>query len=168
MTGHTTLRDYQRNLSARLVNLETGQAASRLGLQVGSDRWLVDLADAGEIIPVPPITAVPLTRAWFAGVANIRGNLYSIIDFSAFLGGAPVSATDQTRLLLMSEKYRMNSGLLVDRVLGLYREDQLEPVESPLRSPWAAAQFTDGEANVWKQLNVSELAAHPDFLQVGI
>jgi len=168
MTGNISLREYQRSLSARLVNLETGQAASRLGLQVGSDRWLVDLADAGEIIPVPPITAVPLTRAWFAGVANIRGNLYSIIDFSAFLGGAPVTATDQTRLLLIGEKYRMNSGLLVDRVLGLYRDDQLQPADAALRSPWVAAQYTDRQANVWKQLDVSELAAHPDFLQVGI
>ncbi len=71
-------------------------AASKLGLQVGDDRWLVDLADAGEVIPVPPITAVPLTRPWFAGVANIRGNLYSVVDFAAFLGGAPVTFTDQT------------------------------------------------------------------------
>ena len=168
MTGTTTLREYQRNLSARLVNLETGQTASRLGLLVGKDRWLIDLADAGEIVPVPPITTVPLTRAWFAGVANIRGNLYSIIDFPAFLGAAPVTTTDQTRLLLMSEKYRMNSGLLIDRVLGLYRDDQLEPAELPLQSPWATAHFKDGDANVWTQLNVSELAAHPEFLQVGI
>ena len=168
MAGNTSLREYQRNLSARLVSLETGQAASRLGLLVGNDRWLVDLADAGEIIPVPPITPVPLTRAWFAGVANIRGNLYSIIDFPAFLGGASVTATEQTRLLLISEKYRMNSGLLVDRVLGLYRDDQLQPADPALRSPWAAALYTDGQANVWKQLNVGELAAHPDFLQVGI
>lgn len=168
MAGNISLREYQRNLSARLVNLETGQAATRLGLQVASDRWLVDLADAGEIIPVPPITAVPLTQAWFAGVANIRGNLYSIIDFPAFLGGAPVAVTDQTRLLLISEKYRMNSGLLVDRVLGLYRDDQLQPAGPDLRSPWASAQYTDAQANVWKQLNVGELAAHPAFLEVGI
>ena len=101
-------------------------------------------------------------------MANIRGNLYSVIDFPAFLGGAPAAVTDQTRLLLMSEKYRMNSGLLVDRVLGLYRDDQLQPTDSEARSPWAAAQYTDTQSNVWKLLNVGELAAHPNFLEVGI
>lgn len=168
MADKVSLREYQRNLSARLVNLEAAQAASKLGLQVGNDRWLIDLADAGEVIPVPPIAAVPLTQAWFAGVANIRGNLYSIIDFPAFLGGAPVTRTDQTRLLLLGERFRMNSGLLVDRVLGLYRDDQLQADVNAAPLPWTAAQFTDKQSNGWKQLSVRELVAHSDFLQVGI
>ena len=167
MAGKASLHEYQRNLSARLANLEAGQAASRLGLQVGVDRWLVDLDDAGEVIPVPPITAVPLTRAWFAGVANIRGTLYSVIDFPAFLGGAPAAATDRARLLLIGEKYRMNSGLLIDRVLGLYRDEQLQR-DDATPSPWTAAQYIDKQNNRWKQLNVRELVAHSDFLQVGI
>lgn len=168
MTEKISLREYQRNLSARLVNLEAGQAASKLGLQVGKDRWLIDLADAGEVIPVPLIAAVPLTQSWFAGVANIRGKLYSIIDFPAFLGGAPVTITDQTRLLLIGDRYRMNSGLLVDRVLGLYRDDQLQADDNAAALPWIAAQYTDNQSNGWKQLSVRELVAHSDFLQVGI
>lgn len=168
MAEKVSLREYQRNLSARLVNLESGQAASKLGLQVGNDRWLIDLVDAGEVIPVPPIVAVPLTQTWFAGVANIRGNLYSIIDFPAFLGGVPVTITEQTRLLLIGERYRMNSGLLVDRVLGLYRDDQLQADDDVTTPLWTVAQYTDEQANEWKQLNVRELIAHPDFLQAGI
>ena len=33
--------------------------------------------------PVP----VPLTKPWFLGVANVRGGLYGMIDFGAFLTG---------------------------------------------------------------------------------
>ncbi len=83
------LRDYQRELAERLRGGEGGRTSSKLGMQVGRESWLVDLADAGEVIPVPPITPVPLTRPWFRGVTNIRGNLYSVVDFPAFLGGAP-------------------------------------------------------------------------------
>lgn len=168
MADRSSLREYQRDLSARLLNLDAGRSASKLGLQVGTGKWLVDLADAGEVIPVPPIAAVPLTRSWFSGVANIRGNLYSIIDFPAFLGEAPLAATDQSRLLLIGERYRMNCGLLVDRVLGLYREEQLQAADGAQKAQWAVAQYTDDHANGWKQLNVRELVAHPDFLQVGI
>lgn len=168
MAEKTSLRDYQRNLSLRLVSLKAGQAASKLGLQVGNDRWLIDLADAEEVIPVPPITTIPLTRAWFAGVANIRGNLYSIIDFPAFLGGAPVTITDQTRLLLIGARYRINSGLLINRVLGLHRDEQLRSDDDTTPSRWTAAQYTDQQDSKWKQLNVRELVAHPDFLEVGI
>src|SRR5258706_12428668 len=111
MSDRLSLREYQRKLSARLVNLEAGQAASKLGVQIGKGGWLVDLVDAGEIIPVPPITPVPLTHAWFAGVANIRGNLYSVVDFAAFLGAAPSAPTEAARLLLLQGKYAVRSGL---------------------------------------------------------
>lgn len=168
MADKPSLREYQRDLSARLVNLDAGQSASRLGLQIGAEKWLIDLADAGEVIPVPPIAAVPLTRAWFLGVANIRGKLYSIIDFPAFLGNAPLVATDQTRLLLLAEKYRMSSGLLINGVLGLYREEQLRAENNTARTQWSSAEYLDTQGNRWKQLDVRELVAHPDFLQVGV
>src|SRR6185295_14620547 len=86
-----SLRDYQRELAERLRQADSARSASKLGVQVGAQSWLVDLVEAGEVLPVPPITAVPLTRAWFRGVANVRGNLYSVVDFAAFLG-AGVSA----------------------------------------------------------------------------
>src|SRR5438876_812310 len=113
MAAKASLRDYQRELSARLQSAELGSTASKLALQVGDEGWLVDLADAGEVIPVTPISAVPLTRAWFKGVTNIRGNLYSVVDFSAFLGGPRVTVREQARLLLVGERFRVGSALLV-------------------------------------------------------
>ena len=41
---------------------------------------------------MPPIANVPLTQPWFRGLANIRGNLYSVIDFAGFLGRGNASA----------------------------------------------------------------------------
>ena len=85
-TPRLSLRDYQRELAERLRQADSTRSASKLGVQVGSETWLIDLVEAGEVIPVPPITPVPLTRPWFRGVANVRGNLYSVVDFAAFLG----------------------------------------------------------------------------------
>src|ERR1039457_2496771 len=99
MPAKQSLRDYQLELSARLQRAETdGRAASKLGLDADGAAWLVDLTEAGEMIPVPPISVVPLARPWFRGVANIRGNLYSVVDFAAFLGGRATAVTDQARL----------------------------------------------------------------------
>jgi hypothetical protein len=74
MAEKLSLRDYQRDLAERLRAASTARAASLLALQVGQEGWLVDLADAGEVIPVPAITPVPLTRGWFRGMANIRAS----------------------------------------------------------------------------------------------
>jgi twitching motility protein PilI len=163
-----SLRDYQRGLSAQLADLQTLRPASKLGIVTGERRWLVDLTDTGEVIPVPAIASVPLTRAWYAGVANVRGNLYSVIDFSAFLGGAPAVRSDASRLLLISDKYRVGCALLIDAVVGL-RNPQLFVLatDSSDTSPWVAAHYTDRDKLQWADLAVERLVQHPDFLDIG-
>jgi len=169
MATKASLRDYQRELSARLQSAELGSAASKLALQVGEEGWLVDLADAGEVIPVTPISPVPLTRAWFKGVTNVRGNLYSVVDFSAFLGGPGVAVREQARLLLVGERFRIGSALLVDGSLGLRNASQLQPRASDAaHAPWIRAEYTDAEGRPWKELDLPSLVQQPEFLDVGI
>jgi twitching motility protein PilI len=167
MAAKLSLRDYQRELAERLRSAGVGRTASKLGLQVGGEAWLVDLVDAGEVLPVPAITPVPLTRPWFRGVANIRGNLYSVVDFPAFLGGNPVAPGDQSRLLLLGERFRLGAALLVDRSLGLRNPAQLRAAEGE-PEPWARARYADAEGRQWKELDVPQLAQHADFLTVSI
>ena len=81
------LRLFQQELASRLATKTAAQVeSSRLGLACGGAQWLIRLADAGEVITVPQIAGVPLTQPWFLGISNIRGNLYSVIDFGSFLG----------------------------------------------------------------------------------
>jgi len=168
MAARTSLRDYQRELAGRLQSAASGRAASKLGVQVGAESWLVDLADAGEVLPVPPITPVPLTRPWFRGVTNIRGKLYSVVDFPAFLGGAAVVPGEQTRLLLLGERFRMGSALLVDRSLGLRGAEQLQArPTSGTGAPWLKAEYSDKEGKQWKELDLAKLVLDPAFLEVA-
>jgi twitching motility protein PilI len=167
MAGRTSLRDYQRELSERLRSAGTRPGASKLAVEAGEEAWLVDLAEAGEVLPVPVITPVPLMRPWFRGLANIRGNLYSVIDFSAFLGRRPVRAGDPSRLLLLAERFGLGAALLVDRSLGLRNAGQLREAEGT-PDAWARARYEDTEGRQWKELDLTRLAQHPDFLAVGI
>ena len=102
MANRISLREFQRDLASRLQTAaRSAAAASLLGIQSGADFWLLTLLDAGEIIPLPTLTPVPLTKSWFCGVANIRGNLYSVIDFSAFgdwLRSGPYCLSSSARL----------------------------------------------------------------------
>lgn len=89
MARKTSLRDFQEYLSERLSGAAHGRGTSSwLGVQAGEENWLVDLSDSGEIVQALKLTPVPLTRPWFAGIANIRGSLYAVADFSVFRGGA--------------------------------------------------------------------------------
>ena len=167
MAARISLRDYQRELSERLRNAEVGRSASMLGVQVDDEAWLVDLREAGEVLPVPPITPLPLTRPWFKGLTNIRGNLYSVVDFPAFLQRRPVVHGDQARLLLFGERFRLGAALLIDRSLGLRNPEKLERRDGELPA-WVRAQYADAEGRLWKELDLSQLAQHADFIGVGV
>jgi twitching motility protein PilI len=168
MADRISLRDYQHALVERLRSAEAGRIVSRLGVQVGAENWLVDLADAGEVIPVPAISPVPLTRPWLKGVTSIRGMLYSVIDFSAFLGGTAVTLSEQARLLLIGERFRLGSALLIDRSLGLRNPEQLQPRKLAAQAaPWLKAEYDDVDGKQWKELDMAQLAQHPDFLGVA-
>jgi twitching motility protein PilI len=167
--ARTSLREYQRELAERLrSSAEGARNISKLGVQVGEQGWLVDLTDAGEVIPVPAIAPVPLTKPWFRGMTNIRGNLYSVIDFSAFLGGKAVATGGDARLLLVGDRMRTGAALLVERSLGLHNPTQLKPREaSGDGAAWVKAEFEDADGKHWTELDVTQLVQHPEFLGVA-
>jgi twitching motility protein PilI len=168
MAHRISLRDYQRELAERLRDADSARSASKLGVQVGAQGWLIDLVEAGEVIPVPAVTPVPLTRAWFRGVANVRGNLYSVIDFAAFLGAGAATAGEQARLVLLGERFRSAAALLVDRSLGLRNPAQLRVREAVAgHAAWLRAEYDDEAGGQWKELDVGQLVQHEHFLSVG-
>jgi twitching motility protein PilI len=168
MAQRISLKDYQRQLAERLRAADTARAASKLGLKVGTQNWLIDLGEAGEVLPVPPITPVPLTRSWFRGVANVRGNLYSVVDFAAFIGAGVCVVGEAARLVLLGERYRSAAALLVERLLGLRNPVELRTLDPAAgRAAWLRAEYEDDAGTRWSELDVGALVREADFLAVG-
>lgn len=172
MAKRISLREFQENVVARIkavAGTEHARNPSKLGILVGGERWLVDLGEISEVVPLPVLAAVPLTHPWFAGVANVRGNLYSVVDFSAFMGGNPVQPGPERRLLLANPKFMVNAGLIVSRLLGLRNPEQMQRnTGNSNLPPWVAAEYTDPEGHAWKTLDMRALVNAPVFLQIGI
>lgn len=169
MARRTSLRDFQESLAGRL-KAAAGAAASeaRLAFESGGSLWLVRLEDSGEVLPVPAIERVPLTRDWFLGVANVRGVIYGVTDLAAFLGGAPTARSPDNRLLLAGQPHGVNAALLVSRLAGLRNVGELAVVEDAVpRAPWAEHAWSDGEGRVWEELDSAKLVADRTFLDIA-
>jgi twitching motility protein PilI len=181
MSDRPSLREYQQNLHKRLQGdaaIESTQSA-RLGLLAGAEHWLIRLDEAQEVMPVGALTPVPFTKAWFRGLANVRGKLYSVVDLAAFAvnPNAPlqrVPMTADARLILIADRYHVSAALMVERMLGLRTIQNLEsePIDSrpdAKRSPpWVVAHWRDPDGRCWKEVSMSELVRHNDFLQAGL
>ena len=179
MAKRISLREFQQSLSERLLSARRGEGGQTLlGMESGSEdlpggsRWLIDLADAGEVVPLPPLTPAPLTKSWFAGIANIRGMLYSVVDFSAWRGGAATPCNVQSRLLLVGARHGINSALLVRRSLGLRPQLQLRAAGTASpgageAAPWLGGRFKDAQGITWTQLRIPSLLVDPDYLDIA-
>ncbi len=159
----TRLRQYQEELLERMQAARTGSGARthQLGVEIGGERYLLDLLEAGEIVPVPPLTSVPLTQPWYLGLANIRGSLVGVIDLARFFGlpdnaAAPGSAA---RLVTFSPSLGMPCGFLAARVHGLRQAAGMTP---------SAGRLVDADGHAWTPLALAALAQDERFLQVGL
>jgi twitching motility protein PilI len=170
MAARTDLRKFQQTLIERLRD-SNGQATlnARLGFEVGGEGWLVDLTGISEVLPVPALQPVPLARKWFAGVANIRGHLYSVMDFAQFSGQPRTEPTPASRLLLLNPRVVRGVALLVGSTYGLRHEGQFTVDDNCLSdsTPWIRRGYRDPGGRLWRELDPNQLAAHPSFLDVA-
>jgi twitching motility protein PilI len=172
--GKIDLRAFQQELAARLASKTTAQVeSSRLGVASAGEQWLIRLAEAGEVINMPRLVSVPLTKPWFLGVANIRGNLYSVADFAGFLGhevAPPQAAGGASRLVVFGPRVgELRAGLVVPRVLGLRNLALLAPIGPPAAArAWFGQRWIDANGSEWQEIDLVRFAQDPEFLQVGL
>jgi twitching motility protein PilI len=163
------LREFQEYLAQRLNSAARGEITSALlGVESGGKRWILNLSDSGEIIPMPPLVSVPLVQPWFAGMASIRGNLFSVVDFSLFRGGDPTPRTSNARLVLVGSRFGVNSAILVNRMLGLRPAENFSITNDGCEYPWISGVLSDPEGGRWHRLDVPALIADPKFMQIGL
>jgi twitching motility protein PilI len=168
------LQSFQQELANRLASKTAAQVeSSRLGLSCGGERWLIRLSDAAEVVAVPQIAAVPLTQPWFLGLANVRGNLYSVVDFAAFHGREsviPHGTGGQSRLILFGPRAGdLKAGIVVQSVLGLRNLAELTAVPPVSGGPaWYGQRWIDADGSTWQEIELSRLIADPAFLRVGL
>jgi twitching motility protein PilI len=157
------LRQYQEQLLERMQAARTssGARAHQLGVEIGGVRYLLDLVEAGEIVPLPPLAPVPLTQPWYLGLANVRGNLLGVVDLARYLdperppAALPASGA---RLVTFAASLGFPCALLVGRVVGLRHAADMDPADGGLR---------DAEGQEWTPLSLAALAREERFLQVA-
>jgi twitching motility protein PilI len=156
----TRLRQYQVQLLERMqaARANSNARVNQLGVRIGSDHYLLDLTQAGEIVPVSGLTAVPLTQPWYLGLSNIRGNLVSVIDLARYLGLGDTAIGPESRIVTFAAGLGFNCGLLVGRVYGLRHAGDMEV---------AGEYFRDADGKQWTALDLGALVREERFLHVG-
>ncbi|MFT7723311.1 MAG: chemotaxis protein CheW [Roseateles sp.] len=174
MSNKAALRELQQRLAERMqASPETTLIASWLAVECAGVGLLFSLKQASEIFAPVPIQPVPYAKPWLAGVANLRGGLFTVVDLAVYLGlrePAPQRAVAaQARLVAMGSELNLNCALLVDRLAGLRSDEQLPLAPEQPAGPlprFAGALRCDEAGRHWQEINLEALTRQEDFLHI--
>lgn len=175
MANRQALRVLQTRLAERLQLARTeGVAASWLAVEAGGKNYLFPLSQSGEIFPWVSTQPVPYTQAWFAGVANLRGGLFGVVDLASYVSGQALPLKNEltrsdSRLVALNGALEVNCALLIDRLAGLRNQAAFSDFsEKSADAPeFFGNQYVDINGVSWQEINLQLLAQQADFLTIG-
>lgn len=98
------------------VAVSTAHVVFRLGART----MAIPLAAVSEIARPPKVTRLPHVPAWVLGIANLRGDIVSMLDLEGFLSGKPGKSSHEQRMLaLRPAGDEVRTAVLVDTVDGI-------------------------------------------------
>jgi chemotaxis signal transduction protein len=98
------------------VAVSTAHVVFRLGTRT----MAIALSAVSEIARPPKVTRLPHVPAWVLGIANLRGDIVSMLDLEGFLSGKPGKSSHEQRMLaLRPAGDEVRTAVLVDGVDGI-------------------------------------------------
>lgn len=140
-----------------------------IAFRLSATPLVADMQQVREVLSDLQVSRVPGARGWVRGLANVRGQLVTVVDLAGFLGlPQPVRSRGQRALFV--ERGDLQVALLVDEVFGV-RQFPVDGREPAADVPVALAPYVDGAVPAaderWLVADLSRLLANPSFLDAA-
>ena len=116
------------------------------------------------------VTRVPGAKPWLRGIANLRGQLLTVVDLKAFLGAGSSAGERQSRILVLASR-EVPTGLVVDEVLGFRRFARDEFRDESPPGVIRCERYIEGcyrrGTEVWPRFSFPKLLEDQQFLTAG-
>lgn len=142
-----------------------------IGFKLGTENFVADRTDVREVLPVPEqLTRVPGAKPWLRGVANVRGQLLTVVDLRAFLGAGGAATGRHARMLLVASR-EVPTGLVVDEVTGFRRFSEDSYSSEPVATVVRCEHYLDGSfrrgTETWPRFSLVKLLEDEQFQNAG-
>jgi len=169
------LLEIERRAKAAVAAREGGGPVSEewigIGFRLGTERFVAARTDVREVLPIPDhVTRVPGAKPWLRGIANVRGQLLTVVDLRSFLGAGRTQTDRHARVLLIASR-EVPTAVIVDEVLGFRRFRADERSETALSTDIRCERYLSGGfrrgAESWPMFNLHGLLEDEQFLNAG-
>jgi chemotaxis signal transduction protein len=142
--GNRDVSDMLRNLVLPTAEIQEGMEQFVLFF-LGEHLFAAPVVNVFELSLPPDFIMVPNTPQWLLGIANMRGEIISIVDLKGFLGMDQESIKRTSRMIIVQTKDRqLMVGLVVDSINGIkyFPTDEVSPLQQ--KAPGQAAAYLNG------------------------
>lgn len=115
-----TLLERARQLAKPHSRPDEGEKLKILVLQLGLEEYGILIDYVEEIRPLNAITPIPGTPSFWAGLVNLRGHLYPVLELADYLE-LPISRNLNDAKIVLVNANGLKVALLVDDVLEIRR-----------------------------------------------
>ena len=152
-------------------NAEAAEDWIGVAVRLATEQFVTARSVVREVLPVPEqITRIPGAKPWLRGIANVRGQLLTIVDLKAFLGAGPTHADRKARMLVLASR-EVPSAVIVDEVLGFRRFAQSDFRDQVPSTKVRCEHYLTGiysrEGDSYPLFDLSRLLDDASFLNAG-
>ena len=154
--------------------IEQKQAAEQIWrgftFQMGEFSLAFPFMGGFEILPDHEVQPMPWAQEWVRGIANVRGEIYTVVDFSRYLGLAGVSSPRNATLFMLPDQ-SLRSVLMIDSRVNLKsfveHLDQIQDCDIPPRlKACTSVSLKEGDL-LWHVVDVVALCQANDFVNIS-
>lgn len=94
---------------------QTGDTIQVVLFKLGEEKYGLPIDYIKEVVPTPKLVKVPLSPSYIVGIANIRGDILSIVDLETRFEIKPTEAANKSYTLVLDHD-KLKMGILVSEV----------------------------------------------------
>jgi len=152
-------------------NIETNSSWQAIAFMLDKQTMLINMTDVAEVSPQPPVTRLPGVQRWVKGIANVRGEVLTIVDLHEFFHLETPRNPTLCRVIAI-ERGETRLGILVDRIVGMRQiSNQKRNEGSSQHCPEKIKNCVSGSIEFdenWMDIfDTEKLVTHEQFLNVS-
>lgn len=123
-------------LAAEVAEEDGGEQLPVVLLRLGQEVYGMEAHYVFDARPLERITPLPRVPGWLAGVVNVRGRIYTVVDLAGFLG-LPASSNGKEAYLVVVQAEALELAFKVDAVLSVIAlpVNRIQPAGETLNIP---------------------------------
>jgi purine-binding chemotaxis protein CheW len=135
--------------TAELLDDDLEQTSQFLTFLLGGEVFAINILNIREILEYSPLTPVPMTPDFIAGVLNLRGSVVPVINLALRFDKSDADITKRTSIVIVEishEEQQMDIGVIVDIVNEVIEIPEVEP--APAFGSSIRTDFIEGMGKV--------------------